>query len=677
VSRAPGLPASAGACATAVGCYHVRVIRTKLFLVLSLLVMLIGATSAFIGVRLIRDRVVQEAQTRVELDLRSIWSVYHARQQEIETILRLAANDRLVAEITGTEPTAREAARSRLEMIRLRFGLDFLTVIDSAGRVVLRAAPPYRTGDYSTSHMTILKALDGESATATELMVSEELDRENEGLAETAFTVLEDTPHARAAQKSVETRGMVSIAAVPLKRGTEVLGAVYGGILLNKNHLLVDSMRDTVFRGRPSEDPDSGTVTIFLHDSRVATTVLLPNGNRAVGTRVSKEVADRVLDSGTRWTGRAFVVSDWYLTAYDPIRDGRDRVIGMLYVGILERPFNELTRSVLVRFGLLSAVGVTCALILAFFLSTRLARPIHELAEAARRMEAGDPPGRVAVHKGAREIRYLVGAFNQMADTLLRREASLKEANSKLEQVNDSLRELNQSYMETVGFISHELKNPLATMVNYLYLLRELQLGPLTEPQRQAVRTMDRNVRLLTEMVRHYLDLSRIESGTFAPVPASVGVVEEVLGPLLESIGPGLRGRDMQLETSLPAEILLKVDGNMVREVFENLLSNAVKYGRDGGKVRITAEIADGRAQFGVFNEGDGVAPEQRACLFQKFSRLDTAVTRGQKGTGLGLFITRHIVEAHGGRISVESEPGSWVEFRFDLPVSAPPPGSG
>jgi signal transduction histidine kinase len=93
--------------------------------------------------------------------------------------------------------------------------------------------------------------------------------------------------------------------------------------------------------------------------------------------------------------------------------------------------------------------------------------------------------------------------------------------------------------------------------------------------------------------------------------------------------------------------------------------------------VRITAEIADGRAQFGVFNEGDGVAPEQRACLFQKFSRLDTAVTRGQKGTGLGLFITRHIVEAHGGRISVESEPGSWVEFRFDLPVSAPPPGSG
>jgi two-component system NtrC family sensor kinase len=647
------------------------VIRTKLFLALSLLVVLIGATSAFIGVRLIRDRVVQEAQTRVELDLRSIWSVYHARQQEIETVLRLVANDRLVAEITGTDPSSREGARGRLEVVRLRFGLDFLTVVDSAGQVLVRTAPPYRTGDYSISHMTILKALDGEAATATELMVSEELDRENEGLAGVAFTVLEDTPHARAASKGVETRGMVTLAAVPLKRGTEVLGAVYGGILLNKNHDLVDSMRDTVFRGRPSEDPDSGTVTIFLHDSRVATTVLLPNGNRALGTRVSKEVADRVLDSGRRWTGRAFVVSDWYLTAYDPMRDGRDRVIGMLYVGILERPFKELTRSVLLRFGALSAVGVAGALVLAFFLSMRLARPIHELAQAARRIEAGEGPAGVAVRKGAREIRYLVGAFNQMADTLARREASLKEANAQLEKVNDSLRELNQSYMETVGFISHELKNPLGTMLNYLYLLGELQLGPLTEPQQQAVRTVDRNVRLLTEMVRHYLDLSRIENGTFAPRPARVEVVGEVVQPLLEAIGPSLRGRNMELETSLPRELVLEVDGSMVREVFENLLSNAVKYGREGGRIRLAAEKRGGRVEFAVFNDGDGIPSDQLGSLFQKFSRLDAPATRGQKGTGLGLFIARHIVEAHGGSISVRSEAGQWVEFRFDLPAPA------
>jgi two-component system NtrC family sensor kinase len=192
--------------------------------------------------------------------------------------------------------------------------------------------------------MALLKALEGESVAANELLHREELDSEGEGLSEIAFAVLEDTPHARPTPKTEETRGMVMLAAVPLQRGKEIVGAIYGGVLLNKNHRLVDSIRDTVFSGRTPEEPASGTVTIFLHDTRIATTVLLPNGNRALGTRVSKEVAERVLDNGNRWSGRAFVVNDWYLSAYDPIRDSQNRVIGMLYVGILERPFRELTR---------------------------------------------------------------------------------------------------------------------------------------------------------------------------------------------------------------------------------------------------------------------------------------------------------------------------------------------
>ena len=132
-------------------------IRTRLFLTLSLLIVLFGIISAFIGVRLIRDRVVKEAQTRVELDLGGAWSVYNSRLREIETILRLIASDQLLSGSAVSEQT-----RNRLEVIRLRFGLDFLSIISPEGRVIARAAPPNLGRHVYLSHMALLKALEGE-----------------------------------------------------------------------------------------------------------------------------------------------------------------------------------------------------------------------------------------------------------------------------------------------------------------------------------------------------------------------------------------------------------------------------------------------------------------------------------------------------------------------------------
>ena len=125
----------------------------------------------------------------------------------------------------------------------------------------------------------------------------------------------------------------------------------------------------------------------------------------------------------------------------------------------------------------------------------------------------------------------------------------------------------------------------------------------------------------------------------------------------------------MRLENGIQANILLKADLNMTREVFENLVSNAVKYGRDGGRVTLGARRADRFVQMSVRNEGAGIPPDKLDTIFQKFTRLEESeAVQKQKGTGLGLFITKHIVESHGGRIEVESVPDQWTEFRFTLP---------
>jgi signal transduction histidine kinase len=130
-----------------------------------------------------------------------------------------------------------------------------------------------------------------------------------------------------------------------------------------------------------------------------------------------------------------------------------------------------------------------------------------------------------------------------------------------------------------------------------------------------------------------------------------------------------LESRTMKVRNNIAADVVLHADVNMVREVFENLIGNATKYGRDGGALEISARPLDGFVEFVVRNEGDGIPPDKIGNLFQKFSRIEsTDRDRAKRGTGLGLFITKNIVEAHGGRICAESRIGEWTEFIFTLP---------
>ena len=645
-------------------------LRTKLFQGVAALVLIIGILFAFIGIRMIQSRVVQEAQTRVRLDLGSVWAVYNSQMREMETVLKLVGAKQLVEDTLANRPdTNRQEVQDRLESIRKTFGLDILGLVDANGRVVMRAAPPYRTGDFRMHDPAVARSLRGEVVAGVEVLSKSELDTEADGLSDRAYLVVEETPHAAPSPRKEEDRGMVMMGAVPVVKGMQAIGAVYGGVLLNRNQDLVDQMRNVVFKNETYQGSPVGTATVFLNDVRVATTVQLLNGNRAIGTRVSKEVGSRVLDNGTSWVGKAFVVRDWYLSAYDPIRDVDGRIVGMLYIGILEKPFTDMSRHLIIRYALLMLLGLLVALVFAFIMANRIARPLHRLGLAVRKLHEGDRPGPVDVCGACQETTSLVVAFNEMNAALGEREARLKEANAETEQANESLMALNRSYMETLGFVSHELKSPIASVMNYVYLLREQKLGPLTEKQERALRSVDGNIKRVVEMIRHYLNLSRIENCELQPVPTRLPVVEEVIQPILEASEGDLQARQMTVENRVGPDVVLMADLNMTREIFENLISNAIKYGRDGGRLRIDSRVLDGHVEFAVGNEGDGIAPDRIGSLFQKFSRIEGAArVRTQKGTGLGLFITKHIIEAHGGRIEVASRVNEWTEFRFTLP---------
>jgi two-component system NtrC family sensor kinase len=634
-------------------------LRTKLFKGVAVLVVMFSVLSAFVGIRIIKDRVIDEAQNRVRLDLSSAWAIQQSRLHEIETILRLVAAKQVVGDISEQHDWSNLEARNRLERIRANFGLDFLDLTDPTGQVVVRTAPPFTTGDYKATDPLVSAALRGETLSGVTVLTAAEMNQEADGLSDRAFLELEETPRARRTMRTEETRGMVMASASPITRGSQVLGAAYGGVLVNRNHALVDQIQNVVFKNEEYKGVPVGTATIFLNDSRVATTVRLANGNRALGTRASKEVADQVLDNGKPWLGEAFVVRERYLAAYDPIRDVRGEIVGMLYVGLLERRFQDIERGIILRYVYVSLFVLAVGLALAFAIASRLADPIHRLVAASHRMCEGERPPPVRTNGACHETEELIQSFNRMAVTLAERE--------------DSLRTLNRSYMETLGFVSHELKSPLASMMNYTYLLQLEKLGPLTEKQKKALGVIDGNTKRLVEMVRHYLNLARIENGEMSPVPTRLSVLPEVLKPILESAEADAEARHMKVENRVGPDVALQADINMVREVFENLVSNAVKYGREGGTITLAARDDGAFVEFSVRNEGEGIPPERLGELFQKFSRLESMqAAKRQKGTGLGLFITKSIVEAHGGRIEPRSQPGEWVEFVFTLPRAAP-----
>ncbi len=147
-----------------------------------------------------------------------------------------------------------------------------------------------------------------------------------------------------------------------------------------------------------------------------------PTATVALGTRVSEEVADRVLDNGTGWNDRAFVVHDWYLTAYDPIRDPRGSVIGMLYVGTLERPYRDASKTLVFRYSGLVLVTLVVALLIAMFIAGRVSQPLHRLAASADKMRRGQGFEAVPCNRACVETVGLIQAFNEMASTLAERE---------------------------------------------------------------------------------------------------------------------------------------------------------------------------------------------------------------------------------------------------------------
>jgi signal transduction histidine kinase len=169
-------------------------------------------------------------------------------------------------------------------------------------------------------------------------------------------------------------------------------------------------------------------------------------------------------------------------------------------------------------------------------------------------------------------------------------------------------------------------------------------------------------------MIKNYLDLSRLEKGEFNVNKRGVILHDEVLRPLIEELQPEIQQKKMKVDNHIPREMELYADNDLLMIVYDNLLSNAIKYGREAGTIILDAHEDKGEFTMSVCNEGQGIPREKMSALFKKFSRINTPEYAGKKGTGLGLYVCKEIIEKQGGKIWAESEEGKWARFTFALP---------
>jgi two-component system NtrC family sensor kinase len=464
---------------------------------------------------------------------------------------------------------------------------------------------------------------------------------------------------------------MLKGAAPILDERGRILGAIYGGLLLNQNYDIVDRVKEIVFKGEKYKGKEIGTVTIFQNDLRISTNVTDAEGKRAIGTRVSQEVYDAVLKRGIPWVDRAFVVNHWYITAYEPIKNIDGQIIGMLYVGMLEKPYKDLRNSVMLTFAGIATLCTIFLLVILFFITSSITNPLRGMVLATTKIAQGNLNHQVKIDFHD-EIGQLAQSFNQMTEKLKEANENLilwgKTLEKRVEERTKELREM-QGYLiqseklaslgKMAAGVAHEINNPLTSILINTHLMLE-KLEKRHEFYENLSLIADETSRC-TQIVKGLLEFARQNP----PQKAFTNINDliERTSQLLENQASFQNIRIVkELDPTLPP---VKLDKNKIQQVFWNLMLNAFEAMSKGGQLIISDQLSANKKYIEVrfIDSGIGIPQENINKLFDPFF-----TTKGS-GTGLGLAVTYGIIEQHDGKIEVRSEVGQGTVFTLSFPV--------
>ncbi|MGD1008955.1 MAG: cache domain-containing protein [Candidatus Aminicenantales bacterium] len=650
--------------------FHDFSLRRKLILSFLAVILIGGVVSLFIGTRLEHRTIISLAEAKVRHDLASAWMVYHEKLNSIRDIVQLSAQRKFLG--AALQSGRYEGIAAELDATRRQFGLDILTVTDGRGRVIVRSRRPGVSADDQSGDPFVARALAGRPTAGTEIVSRGELLKEGPDLADRAFFRFVPTPMAAERLEDHEESGMMlKSAAAVTDGGTGILGVLYGGVLLSRNYELVDRVKDIVYEGEKYKGQDIGTATLFQHDLRISTNVLDDKGNRAVGTRVSREVNEAVLRQGRSYLGRAFVVTAWYITAYEPIRDVDGRTIGMIYVGMMERPYIDLRNRVMATFSGLAGLCTLFLLALLAYIARQITRPLAVMVEATDRIAQGDLSHRVE-GTGRDEIGQLAHSFNRMTEDLSAAREDLTQWGRTLERrVEERTRQLRETQDQLIqseklaslgqmaAGVAHEINNPLTSILINTHLL--LEDHPEAGEEQESLKLIADEAARCAQIVSGLLDFAKQ-----TPAQEARADVNEIIDRTVQLHEMQASVRNIRIEKDLDRSLPpVDLDRNKIQQVFSNLVMNAREAMPEGGALTITSRLSRDGAflEIAFADTGVGIPRENIPKLFDPF------FTTKSFGTGLGLAVSYGIIRQRGGTIEVQSEVGRGSVFTVRIPL--------
>jgi two-component system, NtrC family, sensor kinase len=649
----------------------VKTIQSQLILAFSIAILVPAIVTMYVGMRIISDQTITRAETKTISDLNSAREIYRNKISEIHSITRLTAVRSLVR--SAVLHRDHKFLTKDLEGILQREKLDILSITDSYGNVIARGRNPVLFGDNIRDDRFIDRVIrTHQPVSGTDLLTRDLLVKASPDLAATAAMQVIPTPKAKERKDHEETAGMMMASAVPVFDDNDhFLGALIGGVLINRNFEVVDKIKEIVHEGQIYQGKEIGTATIFQGDLRISTNVKNADGSRALGTLVSSEVYDAVLKEGKRWVGEAFVVNATYLTAYEPIRDLNGDIIGMLYVGVLKQPFDDVLRQGLLTFLGIALLGVITIVLVSIFLAKRFSKPLQRLEEASQRISDGEYKYDFSV-KGPREIEHLARSLDTMAKQLEQEKRELEEWGATLERKvserADEMKKINAQLFRSeklaslgklAAGVAHEINNPLTGILTNSSLLLEDMAAD--DPSREDVEVMVSETIRCREIVKRLLDFARQTKPQ-----KRLANINALIDNIILLVRNQTSFRNIVIEKDLTPDIPdILVDPDQIQQVFVNIILNAAEAMTHGGSLNIiSSRSRDGEYAVITFRDtGHGIPEEVRERIFDPF------YTSKEHGTGLGLSISYGIIEQHGGTISVDSSIGKGSTFTITLPI--------
>jgi len=675
-------------------------LKWKLVLPNLSLPLLTMALATIFTIHVINSFIFKQAQSKIINDLSAAHELYHYKLQDIDSVVRLVASGCDL--VQALEEGERSNVQKVMQYLRVAEHLDFLTLTDSAGRVVLRAHNPSLHGDRPPFKL-IDRALIGEHHASTEIIPANEIVKESNDLQRQVDLEIIPTLKAKKKEKTIVKDGMALLSAWPVyDHKRNIIGSIYGGILLNRNYSLVDTIKKVVFHDAVFAGKDIGTATIFQDDVRISTNVKDSSGRRAIGTQVSQEVYERVVNNEQKWTDRAFVVNNWYISAYEPIHDYNRKVIGIVYVGMLEKPFIDFRNKIVMVLLLILVLGSMATFLVIFFVARNFSRRIMNMEEEMQKVADGDLGSMVGVH-GNDEISLLATRFNQMITALRERDNSIEQFNKNLEdtvaqrtaelesrnlelvktkqdllkmmadkdeinyRLEESLTQLKEAQEQLVrsgklaalgslvAGVAHEINNPINIITGNIELIE------MDEEMRQRftaeISLIKKQSQRVQKIVENMLGFSRVRQTAFVEVD-----INEVVSRVLDSLRHQLEELGIQLETELGDLPRIMNDEDHLIQVVTNIIINSLQAMPGGGTLHIETLIdSEHRLKIIISDTGCGMSHQEIENMFNPF------YTTKKDGTGLGLSISHELIRSLGGDIEVSSTINSGTTITISL----------